>query len=130
MMKARIVVVCKDDKTFAFVNGMLMKRFHKILYGKEDKMTSEDWKLRRKVVHLIKNITNFVNIFEKEFSEPVRTGKITHDFEILDKGGNVYLNLNGTEKEIEEWTKIRWRDKIGLLAVKKWVDIKVENLEK
>ena len=126
--RGEIKINCKSEKVFAFLSYALMKKYYSIKKGER---YVKDRKIRlfeRVLAHIKNKIEDFLIKFEKEFSQAIKEDRIIIETNYKDKGGEIIIRMEGTKDEMDEWMKIRWRDKFFMKMYKKWIEFEVNRL--
>jgi len=142
MPEAKIVIKAKDDTVFSYLLYKFQKVFYEVKYGekKEPEVAVKEkdgwslknfthkliFKIKRKISDQAKKIDAVSQALKKDYGKAIKEGRIKLEADFTQKkGGIITLLCQGSEKEIQEWTKMTWKDKLALRGVRKWVDIEV-----
>ena len=126
--RGEIKINCKSEKVFAFLSYALMKKYYSIKKGER---YVKDRKIRlfeRVLAHIKNKIEDFLIKFEKEFSQAIKEDRIIIETNYKDKGGEIIIRMEGTKDEMDEWMKIRWRDKFFMKVYKKWIEFEIRRV--
>ena len=126
--RGEIKINCKSEKVFAFLSYALMKKYYSIKKGER---YVKDRKIRlfeRVLAHIKNKIEDFLIKFEKEFSQAIKEDRIIIETNYKDKGGEIIIRMEGTKDEMDEWMKIRWRDKFFMKMCKKWIEFEIRRV--
>ena len=126
-IKANFVIECKDNLTYSLMLFKFTKRFNSVFSGVPYMKDSQEYLMERRGT-AFGILNNLLHKFEKDFSDPIRQGRMTLDFVNKNVGGDLVIHCIGTPQEIEEWTKITLREKASMLLVRKWLNVRVDRV--
>ena len=131
LVKGNFMIECKDNLTYSLMLYKFTKRFNSVFSGVPYVKDAQEWQLERRgkafgSVDFRQMLNNLLHKFEKEYTTPIKEGRMVLDFQNTDSGGNILIKCEGTQEELDDWFKISLRDKATMLLVRKWIAVKVE----
>ena len=112
MEKAKIIIRFKSEKVYNLTAFLVIREFKKVF---EQELTKEEKQVEKALFRagdLKKKLSDFLR-FMKDMEQAIKEGRVNVFFE-QDGKKTITFDMEGSKEEIDEWTKIKWNQKLAL----------------
>ena len=106
MKEAQLIIRFKNQRAYLYTAYVLGRQYLNYASDKD-----KDKAIQRS--QAVKDIINYLRVFDKQVGEAIREGRVRIFFE-RDGDNTISFDMKGTKEEIDKWTKISTAQKIAL----------------